>query len=108
MDNQHDMLPQSIGERIILGMLCAGAVPFAAVFLYALTIGPMGATWAERLIRVALWEFFAALLVVGLCGLVWAVAAPSWLRPVTERWAMRLMLLALVPPVILFGLAVWP
>ncbi len=103
-----NFLPRSVGGRVVLGLLSAPAIPFAGVFLYALAVGPGGATPAGRVVRLAMGDLFATLLAVGCCGLVWAVAAPPWLAGPAWRYGRRLTLLALVPFAILVWILVWP
>jgi len=106
-----DFLPRSLLGRCLLGMFSAPFVPFSAVFLYAFTLGRrpvLNLNWGEWLVRIAMSEFFGALLAVSICGLIWAVAAPDWLPALAFRYGRRLGVLALVPFLILAGLLIWP
>ena len=103
-----NFLPHDFIGRLALGLLSAIFIPPSAVFLFAFTFAPAAATWGWWLVRISLWEFFAALLAASVCGLIWAVAAPKWLPVYALRYSRRLGLLALVPFVILAGMLVWP
>ena len=104
-----NLLPHSLAGRLALGLLSAIYIPPSGLFLFALTFGrPALRSWGDWLARVALWEFFAALLGVSVCGLIWAVAAPRWLPPLAYRCARHLCLTALIPFLILAGMLLWP
>lgn len=111
MKNAHvfeNLLPSTIPGRLMLGCLSALFILLSAIFLFPLTFGGQNLTLGRWLVRVALWEFFAALLAASFCGLAWAVATPNWLPPIAERWARRLSLFALIPFLVVFGWLVWP
>jgi hypothetical protein len=103
-----NVFPQSAIGRCVLGLLSLAFIPFSAIFLYACTFEHPGPGWGVWLIRIALQEFFFALLAVSTCGLVWAVAAPAWLPTRAYRWVFRLTLLALIPFLIITGMMLWP
>ena len=103
-----NVFPQSGIGRFVLGLLSIAFIPFSAIFLYALTFGHPGPGWGFWLIRIALQEFFFPLFAVSTCGLVWAVAAPTWLPMWAHCWVFRLTLLALIPFLIMAGMMLWP
>lgn len=107
-DPHQDPLPNDIMGRMALGGLCATYLPFSALCLYGLTFAPQAPTWVAWLIRAAVWEFMLALTMASLFGLIWAIAAPAWVRAHALRWTLRLCLLSLVPFLILAGLYFWP
>jgi hypothetical protein len=100
-----NFLPHSFFGRLGLGLLSSGATAFAGVFLYALVIGPFGRTWVERCVRLGMGEVCAAIVAVGVCGLVWSIATPEWLPEIAWRFARRLMILGLIPVAMLAGMA---
>jgi hypothetical protein len=107
-ESSRNFLPRTIAGRLVLGILSLAFLPFSAVFLYAISIGPAGLNAADWLVRVALWEFFGALFAVSACGITWAAATPAWLPRLIDPFAKRLVLLAILPLLILAALAVWP
>lgn len=102
------VFPESAIGRFVLGLLSIAFIPFSAIFLYACVFGHPGPGWGVWLIRIALQELFFALFAVSTCGLVWAVAAPTWLPGWAHRWVFRLVLLALIPFLIMAGMMLWP
>ena len=102
------LLPNDVLGRIALGLLSAVFLPVAGVCLFGLTLAPPPSGFGLWLIRVALWEFFAALLCASACGLLWSIVAPNWLPRYAHRFARHLSLLALVPFLILLGWYFWP
>jgi hypothetical protein len=103
---QSTLLPQSNAGRGVLFLLSIAAIAFAGIFLYALAMCPAGQTWGERLVRLGLGEFFAALFITGWTGMMWAVAAPSWLPKLARRVNRWMAFCLLIPFVIMLGLAV--
>jgi hypothetical protein len=57
-----NVFPQSATGRFVLGLLSMAFIPFSAIFLYACTFGHPGPGWGVWLVRVAMQEFFCALL----------------------------------------------
>src|SRR5881392_2330246 len=99
-----NFLPRSHIGRAILLVLSVSAIAFAGMFLFALAVGPAGRSWGERLLRVGMGEFFAALFATGWAGLVWAVGAPGWLPAVARRVGQWMAVCLLIPWAIMFGL----
>jgi len=104
-------LPQSLVGRAILFVLSTGAVAFAGPFVVALVVGSFriaGLTWSERLLRLAMGEFFSALFVTGMVGLAWAVATPIWLPPFAMRACRKMAVCLFIPWIIMLAMVLWP
>jgi hypothetical protein len=102
-----NLLPKDIKGRVACALASAVLLPLSGICLWPLTFGPLNPAM-PWFVCAALWELFAAMMGVGACLLIWAIATPAWLPPIAHRWAGRLALLLLVPFLILIGMTLWP
>jgi hypothetical protein len=88
---RHGFLPRTTGKRWVLGILSlvllAYSTPFAAIAVLWVLVGPArnGLDPLVRIFFTAFLEFHAAVFLVTLLGLVWAVWMPFWVA----RWAQK-------------------
>ena len=97
-------LPRSVIGRVLLFILSAGAVAVSARVLFLLAFLPVTRIDSRLLLLLAITVFFSALYVVGVVGLIWAVARPPWLKKFARRAANWFVVTLLIPAfLLLFG-----
>ena len=81
-------LPRSVGERILLCILCSFVALVLLVFVYSIFLWKPD-TFYERVLKMICAEILYTLCGLILLGFVWGLFAPSWLEKIIERQSMR-------------------